>query len=127
MRKESHSSRCTTLAIRPDTLSSRKDICFIKPQDLLALSKAICAWHFIKDRRLSKSEILNAYSLHRQEERGGEAIPESYIWTGDGTRSRPDDPPACIGWKPKERKKEHLRNTTFHKEGIFTQKDKSSD
>jgi hypothetical protein len=115
------------LAIRPDTLSSRTDIYFIKPQDLLALSKAICAWRFIKDRWLSRSNIFNVYSLHRQEERGGEAIPESNIWTGDGTRSRPDNPPVCIGWKPKERKKEHLRNTTSHKEGIFTQKHKSSD
>jgi hypothetical protein len=127
MRKESHSLRCTILAIRPDTLSSRTDIYFIKPQDLLALYKAICAWRFIKDRRLSRSEILNVYSLHLQEERGGKVIPESNISTGDGTRSRPDDPPACIGWKPKERKKEHLRNTTFHKGGIFTQKHKSSD
>jgi hypothetical protein len=42
-RKESHSSRCTILATRPDTLSLRVDICFIKPQDLLALSKAIFA------------------------------------------------------------------------------------
>jgi hypothetical protein len=42
-RKESHSSRCTILATRPDTLSSSVDICFIKPQDLLALSKAIVA------------------------------------------------------------------------------------
>jgi hypothetical protein len=40
-RKESHSSRCTILATRPDTLSSSVDIYFIKPQDLLALSKAI--------------------------------------------------------------------------------------
>jgi hypothetical protein len=88
-------------AIRPDTLSSRTDICFIKPQDLLALSKAICAWRFSKNRQLSRSEILNIYSSHRQEERGGKATPESNISTGDGTRSRPDDPPACIGWKLK--------------------------
>jgi hypothetical protein len=38
------------LAIKLETLSSRTDICFIKPQDLLALSKAICVWRFIKDR-----------------------------------------------------------------------------
>jgi hypothetical protein len=42
-RKESHFSICTILATRPDTLSSSVDICFIKPQDLLALSKAIVA------------------------------------------------------------------------------------
>jgi hypothetical protein len=35
-RNESYSSRCTILATRPDTLSSSVDICFIKPQDLLA-------------------------------------------------------------------------------------------
>jgi hypothetical protein len=75
------------LAIRPDTLSSRTDIYFIKPQDLLALSKAICAWRFIKDRQLSRSEILNVYSLHQQEERGGKAIPESNILIGYGTQS----------------------------------------
>jgi hypothetical protein len=43
IRKELHSSRCTILATRPNTLSSRVDICFIKPHDLLALSKAIFA------------------------------------------------------------------------------------
>jgi hypothetical protein len=48
MRKESHSLRCTILAIKPDTLSSSTDICFIKPQDLLALSTASFAWRFIK-------------------------------------------------------------------------------
>jgi hypothetical protein len=41
--KELHSSRCTILATRPDTLSSRVDICFINSQDLLAFSKAIFA------------------------------------------------------------------------------------
>jgi hypothetical protein len=53
------------------------DICFIKPQDLLALSIAICAWRFAKDKRLSRSEILEEYSVHRQAERGGKAILES--------------------------------------------------
>jgi hypothetical protein len=43
------------------------DICFIKPQDLLALSIAIYAWRFAKDKRLSRSEILEEYSVHRQE------------------------------------------------------------
>jgi hypothetical protein len=43
------------------------DICFIKLQALLALSIAICAWHFAKDKRLSRSEILKEYSAHWQE------------------------------------------------------------
>jgi hypothetical protein len=64
--KVSHSSRCTIFAIRPDTLSSSVDIYFIKPQDLLALSKAICAWRFIKDKWPSRFEILNEYSAHQQ-------------------------------------------------------------
>jgi hypothetical protein len=105
IRKESHSSRCTILAIKLDTLSASTDICFIKPQDLLALSKASFAWRFIKDKLPSRSAILNEYSLHRQEERGGEAVPESNILIGDEARSRLDDPPACTGWKPSRKKK----------------------
>jgi hypothetical protein len=80
------------LATRPDTLSSSVDICFIKPQDLLALSKAIFVWRFIKDKRPSRSEILNEYSVHRQEERGGEEAPESNILAGGDSRPQPDDP-----------------------------------
>jgi hypothetical protein len=85
-RKESHSSRRTILATRPDTLSSSVDICFIKPQDLLALSKAIFAWRFIKDKRPSRSEILNEYSVHRQEEQEGEEAQESNILAGGDSR-----------------------------------------
>jgi hypothetical protein len=100
------------------------DICFIKPQALLALSITICAWRFTKDKRLSRSEILEEYSAHWQEERGGEAILESNASAGDGARSRPNDPPACIGWKPKEKKREASQklNETRHftKEEIFT-------
>jgi hypothetical protein len=112
------------LAIRPDTLSSSTDIWFIKPEDLLALSKASFAWRFIKDKRPSRSEILNEYSVHRQEGRGGKEALESNILVGDEARSRPDDPPACAGWKPTERKRQHLRNSnpsaTFHKRKVFT-------
>jgi hypothetical protein len=54
-------------AIKPDTLSSRIDICFINPQDLLALCIAICAWHFAKVKQLARSEILKEYSAHWQE------------------------------------------------------------
>jgi hypothetical protein len=45
------------------------DICFIKTQDMLALSIAICAWRFAKEKRLSRSEILEGYSAYRQEGR----------------------------------------------------------
>jgi hypothetical protein len=84
------------------------DICIIKPQDFLALSIAICAWRFAKDKRLSRSEILEAYSAHRQEGRGGDEAPRSKTSAGDGARSRPDDPPARIGWKPKEKEKRSI-------------------
>jgi hypothetical protein len=60
------------------------DICFIKPQDLLALSIAICAWRFAKDKRLSRSEILEEYSAHWQEGRGGDEAPKSKTSAGDG-------------------------------------------
>jgi hypothetical protein len=60
------------------------DIYFIKPQDLLALSIAICAWRFAKDKRLPRSEILEEYSAHWQEGRGGDEDPESKASAGDG-------------------------------------------
>jgi hypothetical protein len=60
------------------------DICFIKPQDLLALSIAICAWRFAKDKRLSRSEILEEYSAHRQEGRGGDEVMQSRTSAGEG-------------------------------------------
>jgi hypothetical protein len=60
------------------------DIYFINPQDLLALSIAICAWRFAKDKRLSRSEILEEYSTDWQEGRGGDEAPESKMLAGDG-------------------------------------------
>jgi hypothetical protein len=80
---------------------------------LLALSTTSFAWRFIKVKRPSRSAILSEYSLHQQEERGGEAVPESNILTGDGARSRPDDPPACTGWKPSRKKKTNISETPF--------------
>jgi hypothetical protein len=102
------------------------DIYFIKPQDLLALSTASFAWRFIKDKRLSRSRILSEYSLHRQEERGGKAVLESNISTGDGAQSRPDDPLACTGWKPRRMKKTKISETPFKpdiskKKGIYSE------
>jgi hypothetical protein len=112
------------LAIRPNTLSSSMDIYFIKPQDLLALSKASFARRFIKDKRPSRSEILNEYLVHRQEGRGGEGALESDILAGDEARSRPDDPPARTGWKPTKKKKTTSQklnpSATFLKGKVFT-------
>jgi hypothetical protein len=90
---------------------------------LLAFSKASFAWHFIKDKRPSRSEILSEYSIHRQEGRGGEEAPESNTLAGDEARSRPDDPPTCAGWKPMEIKKATSQklnqSATFHKRKVF--------
>jgi hypothetical protein len=88
------------------------DICFIKPQDLLDLSIAICTWHFAKDKRLSRSEILEEYSAHWQERHEGDETLESKTSVGDGARSRLDDRPARVGWNLKERKEKHLRSQT---------------
>jgi hypothetical protein len=60
------------------------DICFIKPQALLALSIAICTWRFAKDKRPSRSEILEEYSAHWQEQREGDRTLESKTSAGDG-------------------------------------------
>jgi hypothetical protein len=60
------------------------DICFIKLQALLALSIAIRAWRFSKDKRLSRSEILEEYSMHWQERREGDETLESKTSVGDG-------------------------------------------
>jgi hypothetical protein len=82
------------------------DICFIKPQDLLALSIAICAWRFTKVKWLSRSAILEEYSAHRQEGRGGDEVMESRTSAGEGAWSRPDNLPVHMGWKHKEKKRE---------------------
>jgi hypothetical protein len=82
--KESHSSWCTILATKLDTLSSRIDIRFIKPQALLALSTAICAWRLAKVKRFSRSEILEEYSAHWQQRREGDKTLESNALAEEG-------------------------------------------
>jgi hypothetical protein len=84
MTKESHSSWCATFATRLDTLSSRIDIHFIKPQALLALSIVICAWCLAKVKRFSRSEILEEYLAHWQQWQGGNETLESKALAEDG-------------------------------------------
>jgi hypothetical protein len=84
MTKESHSSWCTTFATRLDTLSSRIDIRFIKPQVLLALPTVVCAWHLAKVKRFPRSEILEEYLAHWQQQRGGDETLESKAPVEDG-------------------------------------------
>jgi hypothetical protein len=99
------------------------DICFIKPQDLLALSIAICAWRFNKVKRLSRSAILEEYSSHRQTGRGGDETPELRASAEDGARPRPDNLPARTGWKTKQKEErsnsEAKPNTIFYKRGYI--------
>jgi hypothetical protein len=45
------------------------DIRFIKPQDLLALSIAICAWRFDKVKWLSRSQsLMNTQHIGKKDE-----------------------------------------------------------
>jgi hypothetical protein len=82
--------------VRLDTLSSRIDICFVKPQALLALSIAICAWRLAKVKRASRSEILEEYSPHWQHRRGGDKILEPNAWAKEGAWPRLKGSLMCI-------------------------------
>jgi hypothetical protein len=95
------------------------DICFIKPQDLLALSIAICAWHLDKVKRLSRSAILEEYSSHQQAGRGGDETPESRASAEDGARPRLDNLLARTCWKAK---KEEERNNSEAKPNMILHK-----
>jgi hypothetical protein len=85
---------------------SRIDICFIKPEALLALSNAICAWHLAKVKRFSRSEILEEYSAHWQQRRGDNKNLETNVLAEEGAWSRLKGSPMRIDWKSKERKGE---------------------
>jgi hypothetical protein len=82
--KDSHSSWWATFTIRLDTSSSRIDIRFIKPQTLLALPIVIYAWHLAKVKQFSRSEILEEYLAHWQQQRGGDKTLESKAPVEDG-------------------------------------------
>jgi hypothetical protein len=101
MTKELHSSWWTTFAIRLETSSSTIDIRFIKPQVLLALSIVIYAWRLTKVKRFSRSEILEEYSAHWQQRRGGDETLESNAPAEEGAWSRLEGSPMRIDWKPK--------------------------
>jgi hypothetical protein len=113
MTKESHSSCCTTFAIRLDTSSSRIDIRFIKPQALLALSIVICAWRLVKVKRFSRSKILEEYSVHWQQRREGDETLESKAPAEEGAWSRLEGSPIRIDWKPKERREAFQKLTRY--------------
>jgi hypothetical protein len=93
------------------------DICFIKLQDLLALSIAICACRLDKVKQLSRSAILEEYLSHWQTGRGGDKTLESKASVEDEARPRPDNLPARVGWKTKEERSisEAQPNMSFRK------------
>jgi hypothetical protein len=99
------------------------DICFVKPQALLALPTAICAWRLAKVKRASRSEILEEYSAHWLHRRGGDKILEPNVRAEEGVWPRFKGSLMCIDWKSKEKKGETFQkdSTTFHQKGnIFT-------
>jgi hypothetical protein len=79
---------------------------------LLALSIAICASCFARDKRLSRSEILEDYSAHWQERQEGDKTPESKTSAADRAELQLEGSPACIDWKPKEKKGEAFQKPT---------------
>jgi hypothetical protein len=76
------------------------DICFVRPQALLALPIAICAWRLAKVKRDSRSEILEEYSAHWLHRRGGDEILEPNMRTEEGMG--PQGSSLRIDWKSKE-------------------------
>jgi hypothetical protein len=88
------------------------NIFFVKPQALLALSIAICAWHLAKVKRASRSEILEEYSVHWQHRRGGDEILEPNAQAEEGAWSRLKGSLMCIDWKSSKRKGETFQKLT---------------
>jgi hypothetical protein len=90
------------------------DICLVRPQALLALSIAICAWHLTKVKRDSRSEILEEYSVHWLHRRGVDEILEP------NTRAEEEAWPQLRGslmgidWKSKERKETNFNKIAQH-------------
>jgi hypothetical protein len=85
---------------------------FIKLQALLALSIVICAWRLAKVKRFSRFEILEEYSAHWQQRRGGDETLESNAPAEEGAWLRLEGSPIRIDWKPKERKGEVFQKLT---------------
>jgi DNA relaxase NicK len=100
------------------------DICFVKPQALLALSIAICAWRLAKVKRDSRSEILEEYSAHWLHQRGGDEILEPNARAEEGAWSRFKGSLMCIDWKSKEKKGETFQkdSTTYHRKETYLHK-----
>jgi hypothetical protein len=97
------------------------DIRFVRPQALLALSIAICAWRLAKVKRDSRSEILKEYSVHWLHRRGVDGILEPNMWAEEGAWPQLKGSSMRIDWKSKEKKGDTFQQdiTTFHKEETY--------
>jgi hypothetical protein len=97
------------------------DICFVKPQALLALSIAICAWCLAKVKRDSRLEILEEYSMHWLHWRGVDEILKPNVWAEEGAWPQVKGSLMCIDWKSKEKKGDTFQkdSTTFHKKETY--------
>jgi hypothetical protein len=97
------------------------DICFVRPQALLALSIAICAWRLAKVKQDSRSEILEEYSAHWLHQRGGDGILEPNVWAEEEVGPQVKGSSMRIDWKSKEKKGDTFQQdiTTFHKEETY--------
>jgi hypothetical protein len=65
-----------------------------------------------KVKRFSRSEILEEYSAHWQQRRGGDETLESKAPAEEGAWSRLEGSPIRIDWKLKERKGEEFQKLT---------------
>jgi hypothetical protein len=65
-----------------------------------------------KVKRFSRSEILEEYSAHWQQRRGGDETLESKAPTEEGAWSQLEGSPIRIDWKSKERKGEAFQKLT---------------
>jgi hypothetical protein len=67
-----------------------------------------------KVKRVSRSEILEEYSAHCQQRRGGDETLEPTARAGEGARSRLKGSLVRIDWKSKEKKGETFQKLAQH-------------
>jgi hypothetical protein len=79
-----------------------------------------------KVKRFSRSEILDEYSAHSQQRRGGDEALESKA--PEGAWSQLGGSPKRIDWKPKEKKGEAFQKLTrYYRKEAYLHRCKSFD
>jgi hypothetical protein len=112
------------LATRPDTLSLRTDVCFIKSQDLLALSKAV----FLPDassrinalRGLKSSTYIHCIGKKTEEAKEHRSRTHWQAMSSDHDLATHQHAQAGSQKKGKENNSETQPSSTFHKDDILT-------